>query len=44
MPQINQWRRYDSGRQALMRKALERVAATSGISKGLRETVSKALH
>jgi aminopeptidase N len=43
MPQINQWRRYDPERQVLMRNALERVAATPGISKGLRETVSKAL-
>ena len=43
MPQINQWRRYDIERQALMRKALERVASTPGISKGLRETISKAL-
>jgi aminopeptidase N len=43
MPQINQWRRYDTERQALMRSALERVASTPGISKGLRETVSRAL-
>jgi aminopeptidase N len=43
MPQINQWRRHDAHRQALMRQALERVAATPGISKGLAETVSKAL-
>jgi aminopeptidase N len=44
MPQINQWRRYDAARRALMRKALERVASTPDISKGLRETVSRALH
>jgi aminopeptidase N len=44
MPQINQWRRYDAARQALMRRALERVAATPGISKGLRESVSRALN
>jgi aminopeptidase N len=43
MPQINQWRRYDPKRQALMRRALERVANTEGISKGLRENVGKAL-
>jgi len=43
MPQINQWRRYDAQRQALMRGALERVASTPGISDGLREMVSKAL-
>ncbi|MGA9797021.1 MAG: aminopeptidase N [Rhizomicrobium sp.] len=43
MPQINQWRRYDSARQAQMKKALERVAQTPGISKGLTENVTKAL-
>lgn len=43
MPQINQWRRYDPKRQALMRRALERVANTQGISKGLRENVARAL-
>ena len=43
MPQINQWRRYDPVRQALMRRALERVANTEGISKGLRENVARAL-
>jgi aminopeptidase N len=43
MPQINQWRRYDPARQALMRAALERVAAEPGLSKGLRENISKAL-
>ena len=43
MPQINQWRRYDPARQALMRGALQRVASTPGISKGLRENISKAL-
>ena len=43
MPQINQWRRYDPARQALMRGALERVSATAGISKSLRENVDKAL-
>ncbi len=43
MPQINQWRRYDAGRQSLMREALERVAGAPGISNGLRENVSRAL-
>jgi aminopeptidase N len=43
MPQINQWRRYDPARQSMMRAALERVADTPGISKGLRENVSRAL-
>ena len=44
MPQINQWRRYDRHRQALMREALERVGATPGISKGLAENVERALN
>jgi len=43
MPQINQWRRYDPTRQAMMRAALERVAGTPGISNGLLETVSRTL-
>jgi len=43
MPQINQWRRYDPARQALMRRALERVSGTEGISDGLRENVARAL-
>jgi aminopeptidase N len=43
MPQINQWRRFDDRRRSLMRAALERVANTEGISKGLRENIDKAL-
>ena len=43
MPQINQWRRYDPARQTLMRNALERVANSPGISKGLAENIGKAL-
>ncbi|MBX3705502.1 MAG: aminopeptidase N [Pseudomonadales bacterium] len=43
MPQILQWRRYDPPRQALMKAALERVAAHEGISRGLYENVSRAL-
>ena len=35
--------RYDAKRQAKMRTALERVADTENISKGLRENVTKAL-
>lgn len=42
MPQILQWRRFDAGRQALMKKALEKVMAAD-ISRGLYEIVSKAL-
>ena len=43
MPQINQWRRYDPHRQALMLAALRRVAMEPGISRSLRENVNKAL-
>ncbi len=42
MPQLLQWRRFDPQRQALMKRALERILAAD-ISKGLYETVSKAL-
>jgi len=37
------WRRFDGGRQAMMRQQLERIAATGGISKDLFEIVTKAL-
>ena len=43
MAQIDQWRRYDDGRQALMRDALRRVLATPGIGSGLDEVVRRAL-
>lgn len=43
MPQINQWRRHDLKRQKLMQAQLERILATNGISKGLRESVLLAL-
>ena len=42
MPQLLQWRRFDSHRQILMKKALQKVLAAD-ISKGLYEIVSKAL-
>ncbi len=42
MPQILQWRRFDHGRQELMRAALQKVL-DADISKGLYEIVSKAL-
>ncbi|MEQ9463005.1 MAG: aminopeptidase N [Haliea sp.] len=42
MPQILQWRRFDHGRQELMRAALRKVRDAK-ISKGLYEIVSKAL-
>ncbi len=37
------WRRYDVGRQALMRAELERVLATEALSKDVYEVASKAL-
>ncbi|WP_372694182.1 aminopeptidase N [Immundisolibacter sp.] len=40
---LTRWRRYEPGRQALMREALERLAASPKLSKDLYEVVSKAL-
>jgi aminopeptidase N len=40
---LGQWRRQDAARQALMRKELERVLATPGLSKNTFEMVSKSL-
>jgi aminopeptidase N len=40
---LGQWRRQDSGRQALMRAALERILATPGLSPNTYEMVSKSL-
>ncbi|TVQ56072.1 MAG: aminopeptidase N [Rhodobacteraceae bacterium] len=37
------WRRYDAGRQALMRAALERIAATEGLSKDTGDIVGRIL-
>jgi len=37
------WRRYDSGRQALMRAQLERLAALASLSRDVGEVVGKAL-
>ena len=36
-------RRYDAGRQALMRAELERMAAVEGLSKNTREIVERIL-
>jgi aminopeptidase N len=38
------WKRYDQGRQALMRAELEKIRALSGISPNLFEIVSKMLN
>ena len=40
---LGQWRRYDPGRQALMRAALERILAKDGLSTNTYEMVSKSL-
>ena len=40
---LNAWRRYDEGRQALMRGELERILATEGLAKDVFEIVTKAL-
>ena len=37
------WRRYDAGRQAAMQAALERIAATTGLSRDSTEMVSRIL-
>jgi aminopeptidase N len=40
---FNQWKRYDSRRQELMKKELERIVAKAGVSAGVFEIASKAL-
>lgn len=40
---ISRWQRYDTGRQALMRKELERVLAREGLSRDLHEVAAKSL-
>ncbi len=40
---FNQWKRYDQGRQALMKIELERIAAVEGLSPGVFEIISKAI-
>jgi aminopeptidase N len=40
---LGAWRRHDPARQALMRRALERVLATPALSKNTYEMVSKSL-
>jgi aminopeptidase N len=37
------WRRYDIGRQGLMRAALERILGTESLSKDVYEVASKSL-
>jgi len=40
---FDRWRRFDAGRQALARAALERVRSTAGLSRDTLEVVTKAL-
>jgi aminopeptidase N len=40
---LGTWRRHDAGRQALMKRHLESVLATPGLSKGTFEMASKSL-
>ncbi len=43
IPPLGRWRRYERGRSELMRLALEKIAATPGLSKDVSEQVSKSL-
>ena len=40
---LTQWQRFDANRQQLMKKALEKIIATSDISKDVYEIVAKSL-
>lgn len=40
---FGQWRKYDAGRQALMRGCLEAIAATDGLSKDTLEIATRSL-
>jgi aminopeptidase N len=42
-PPLGRWRRFDIGRQDLMRAALERILAVPGLSKDVFEQASKSL-
>ena len=43
VPPLGRWRRFDSGRQALMKAELERIVAQPGLSKDMFEQASKSL-
>ena len=43
VPALGRWRRFDAGRQALMKAQLERILSTPGISKDVFEQASKSL-
>jgi aminopeptidase N len=40
---LSRWRRYDTGRQTLMRKQLERIVSQDGLSKDVYEIASRSL-
>jgi aminopeptidase N len=40
---LDRWTRFEPKRRAMMRDALERVAAHKGLSSDVREVVTKAL-
>jgi aminopeptidase N len=40
---FDRWRKFDAGRQAHARAALERIHEAKGISKGVLEIVNRAL-
>lgn len=43
LPPLGRWRRFDEGRQALMKAELERILAKPGLSKDMFEQASKSL-
>jgi aminopeptidase N len=43
VPPFGRWRRFEPNRAEMMRQALERIAATPGLSKDVYEQVSKSL-
>jgi aminopeptidase N len=43
VPPLGRWRRFDSKRADLMKAQLERIVATSGLSKDVFEQASKSL-
>lgn len=44
VPPLGRWKRFDEGRQAMMKAALERILATPGLSKDVHEQASKSLN
>ena len=43
IPPLGRWKRFDEGRQALMKAELERVLAQPGLSRDVMEQASKSL-